>query len=237
MPQRPTTNGEPLARDENPATPHHVLPRRGDEVHHAPRHDALLGARPPTRGVAGRVLRRDSRRIRRSRIAAPLAVGTTSDGELMDVFMAEAIPPRRRHRRSRVAAPGRRGSSRSRGSRHDAARPCRRMSVSRSTRWTSRPRSRNECEGDVDRTEDGGWTIEDGGTPDAGPSFYRPPSIVARITPLGQRSVAFAQFLAQSTIPWEHKREDEVRTYDIRAQVESIDVLAEGPASRVCACC
>jgi radical SAM-linked protein len=38
-------------------------------------------------------------------------------------------------------------------------------------------------------------------------------------------------FLAAETFPWEHKRDDEVRSYDIRAQVESIDVAqqADGP--------
>ena len=38
-------------------------------------------------------------------------------------------------------------------------------------------------------------------------------------------------FLAAETFPWEHKREDEVRSYDIRAQVDSIDVAvaAEAP--------
>jgi radical SAM-linked protein len=39
----------------------------------------------------------------------------------------------------------------------------------------------------------------------------------------GARAAA-ESFLAAETMPWEHKRDEEVRSYDIRAQVESIDV-------------
>lgn len=39
--------------------------------------------------------------------------------------------------------------------------------------------------------------------------------------------VAVEQFLAAETIAWEHKRENETRSYDIRAQVESITILAD----------
>ena len=34
------------------------------------------------------------------------------------------------------------------------------------------------------------------------------------------------RFLAAETIPWEHKREDEMKSYDIRAQVEVIEIVA-----------
>jgi radical SAM-linked protein len=39
----------------------------------------------------------------------------------------------------------------------------------------------------------------------------------------GARAAA-ESFLAAETMPWEHKRDEEVRSYDIRAQVERIDV-------------
>lgn len=39
-----------------------------------------------------------------------------------------------------------------------------------------------------------------------------------------EATAAVDRFLAAETVPWEHKREDEVRQYDIRAQVQDVAV-------------
>ena len=46
--------------------------------------------------------------------------------------------------------------------------------------------------------------------------------------------LAIERFLAAGSIPWEHKREDEVKSYDIRTQVEVIELIArDGDAVRL----
>jgi radical SAM-linked protein len=120
-------------------------------------------------------------------LAAPLPVGTTSDGELMDVFLDERMHPRDFVARARDELP-------------DAvtivdvrevglALPALQADV----RW---------ADYDVDF--------------DAGE--------VAGAEPLVER------FLAAGSVPWEHRREDEVRSYDIRALVQ--DVRVERPNER-----
>jgi radical SAM-linked protein len=112
-------------------------------------------------------------------LAAPLPVGTTSDAELMDVFLSEPMAPR-------------------------------------------------ELIGAV--------------TPQLPPAItIRSAEEVGVGLPALQAEVRFAEyevdvaaqadaeasverFLSAEHVPWEHRREDEVRSYDIRAQVEEIEV-------------
>jgi hypothetical protein len=44
-------------------------------------------------------------------------------------------------------------------------------------------------------------------------------------------NAAVEAFLAAETIAWEHKRENETRSYDIRAQVETIAIVANNESS------
>lgn len=115
-------------------------------------------------------------------IAAPLAVGTTSDAELMDVFMSEAVTPRRVITSLSAQIPA--GVAVRAVEEVGIALPALQAAV-------------RLAEYEVDA----------------------PATVSAH--------EAVTTFLARATMPWEHKREDEVRTYDIRAQVEALDVLDE----------
>jgi len=112
-------------------------------------------------------------------LAAPLPVGTTSDAELMDVFLSEPMAPRELIRAV---------------------------------------------------------------TPQLPPAItIRSAEEVGVALPALQAEVRFAEydvdvpaqadaedlverFLSAEQVPWEHRREDEVRSYDIRAQVEEIEL-------------
>lgn len=114
-------------------------------------------------------------------IAAPLAVGTTGEAELMDVFFEEAIAPREAVRRVTPELP---------------------------------PAVR------ITNAEEVGLTL---------PSLQAEVRFAAYdvdVTPADgcDAGAAVAAFLAQESIPWEHKREDEVRSYDIRTMVRSLGV-------------
>lgn len=155
-------------------------------------------------------------------MAAPLAVGTTGDAELMDVFMSEAIPPRRVIVDVSAQLPA--GVTVRSVVEVGMTLPAMQADV----RFA-------EYEVDVvigtvgrDGADDGGWKMEDGRAPTGDPSsiVHRPSSVIDSITP-PDVATAVRRFMAAATIPWEHKREDEVRTYDIRAHVESMEVLRE----------
>jgi radical SAM-linked protein len=116
-------------------------------------------------------------------LAAPLPVGTTSDAELMDVFLDEALAPQTFIASAAAQLP-----------------PALRIVAA----------------------EEVGLTL---------------PSLQAEVrfaaydvdVPLeGECDVgaAVARFLAADSIPWQHKREDEVRSYDIRALVQEVTVAA-----------
>ena len=115
-------------------------------------------------------------------IAAPLAVGTTSDAELMDVFMSEAVTPRR-------------------------------VIADLSAQLTAGVGVRS--------VEEVGLTLP------AMQAEVRFAEYEVDVTASADVGTAVAAFLAADTISWEQKREDETRTYDIRAQVETIEVLGE----------
>jgi radical SAM-linked protein len=113
-------------------------------------------------------------------IAAPLPVGTTSDAELMDVFLDERMTPRAFTDAVTPQLPAGLGLVRVR----EAAMSLPSLQAdARSARY----------EVDVPRAA------------------------------LDDAAAAARAFLAESTVPWEHKREDGVRTYDIRSLVHEIE--------------
>src|SRR5439155_22251773 len=114
-------------------------------------------------------------------LAAPLPVGTTSDAELMDVFVTERIAPREFLAKAAAQLPA--GIAVVAAEEVGLALP----SVQADVRFaeyevTVSGADRDDTERKIDA------------------------------------------FLTASSVPWEHRRQEEVRSYDIRALVESIDV-------------
>jgi radical SAM-linked protein len=114
-------------------------------------------------------------------LAAPLPVGTTSEAELMDVFLDEPMPPRAFIDRLAVQLPE--------GVRVVGA-------AEAGLTLPSLQADVRFAEYDVD---------------------VAPPDAF-------DADAAVAAFLAKDSMPWEHKREDETRTYDIRGLVQAIGV-------------
>jgi len=114
-------------------------------------------------------------------LAAPLPVGTTSDAELMDVFLTERIMPREFLEKAAEQLPA--GIAVVAAEEVGLALP----SVQADVRF---------AEYEV--------TVSGADRDDA------------------MRKIE--GFLAAATVPWEHRRQEEVRSYDIRALVERIDV-------------
>ena len=138
-------------------------------------------------------------------LAAPLPVGTTSDAELMDVFMAEGIAPKTLIQQLSPQLPA--GISIVSVEEAGMALPALQADVRFAEYVVHVPTG--TCGHDV---ETGGWKLEAG-------------------TDVG---AAVERFLAAESVPWEHKREDEVKSYDIRAQVEAIELIArDGDAIRL----
>jgi radical SAM-linked protein len=113
-------------------------------------------------------------------IAAPLAVGITSDAELLDVFLERAMTPRAMIRALSTQLPA--GVEVKAVEQVGLALPALQADVRFAEYTVDVPASDVDVRSSVER------------------------------------------FLAADSIPWEHKREDEVRSYDIRALVESIEV-------------
>lgn len=117
-------------------------------------------------------------------LAAPLPVGTTSDGELMDVFLDRPMTP---------------------------------AAVIRAVADQLPPAI------EVRAAEEVGLAL---------------PSLQADVrfaeydvdvpAGLAEARAAVERFLAAESIPWEHQRESETRSYDIRALVESITAVEAG---------
>jgi radical SAM-linked protein len=129
-------------------------------------------------------------------LAAPLPVGTTSDGELMDVFMAERIAPKTLIRQISSQLPD--GIAIVAAEEVGMALPALQADVRLAEYVVHVPSGR--CDRVV---EAGDWKLEAG----------------------TDAAVAIGQFMAAESIPWEHKREDATKSYDIRAQVEQISVM------------
>jgi radical SAM-linked protein len=111
-------------------------------------------------------------------LAAPLAVGVTSEAELMDVFLAESMAPKDLVRALTTQLPP--GVSLVAAQEVGMALPALQADV-------------RFAEYDVDV----GVVLE-------------------------AAQAAITRFLTAETIPWEHKRENETRSYDIRAQVSDL---------------
>lgn len=157
-------------------------------------------------------------------MAAPLAVGTTSEAELMDVYLAEAMPPAALMRQMSAQLPV--GLSIVAAEEVGMALPALQADV-RAAEYmvdveaglgTVRP-----SDGSTDREgDDGSWRIEDGSRSPS--SIVHTPSSGRDGPPPADANTAVESFLAASTIPWEHKRQNETRSYDIRALVETIEI-------------
>ncbi len=117
-------------------------------------------------------------------LASPLAVGTTSDAELMDVFMSERITPKAFLSTAASQLPP--GIAVTAAEEVGLGLP----SVQADVRF---------ADYDVDVAAD-------------------PADAHAKVD----------AFLAAVSIPWEHKRQDEVRSYDIRRTVEQIKLVDAG---------
>jgi radical SAM-linked protein len=132
-------------------------------------------------------------------LAAPLAVGTTSDAELMDVYLSAPMAPGDLIKAVMAKVPA--GVSIVAAREVGMALPA--------------------LQADV-RFAD--YTVEvDLTTPYEQPEVSEPPP-AARSHDEAQ--LAVDRFLAAAAIPWEHKRQDEVRSYDIRAQVADLKLAA-----------
>jgi len=120
-------------------------------------------------------------------LAAPLPVGTTSEAELMDVFMAEHVAPRALIRQVTPQLP-----------------PAIEIKSVEEV-GLSLPALQADvrfAEYDIDLAAAGAADAEG----------------------------AVERFLAAESVPWEHKRDEEVRAYDIRPQVDAIEVARPDPA-------
>jgi radical SAM-linked protein len=136
-------------------------------------------------------------------LAAPLPVGTTSDGELMDVFMAEPILPRRFIDEASPQLP-----------------PALAI-VGVAEAGMALP----ALQADV-RFAEYLVELEAEGSRRLTPCGEPPAPGRAGDAALSAESVRYAvkAFLDANTFPWQHKRDDEMRSYDIRAQVDRIEV-------------
>jgi hypothetical protein len=145
-------------------------------------------------------------------MAAPLPVGTTSDAELMDVFLAQPMTPRELTRRVAPELPA--GAAVVTAEEVGMALPALQAEV-RFAEYLVDLVILSEAK-DLAAPGD---THANSAEVELQP---RPAAVVAGSTDVSE---AIERFMAADTIPWEHKREDEVRSYDIRALVDRIDVL------------
>lgn len=131
-------------------------------------------------------------------LAAPLAVGTTGEAELMDVYLSQPTAPKDLIRDVMAKVPA--GVS----------------IVSAEEVGMSLPALQADvrfAEYLVDIDLSGG--VEP-------PDVAQPPPAVHSAA---EAQAAIESFLAADTIPWEHKRQDETRSYDIRAQVADLGIV------------
>lgn len=159
-------------------------------------------------------------------LAAPLPVGTTSDAELMDVFLEERLAPKtllaqlakqtpagitlRGAEEVAVGLPALQAEVRFADYEVDVALPVRTTSAMQAQ---IAPLSGKSAPADGD-----------------GAAVAR---VAAPIESVEQVQSAVRAFLAAASVPWQHKRDDEIRSYDIRAQVERIEVVPAADGVRL----
>ncbi|MBI5284491.1 MAG: DUF2344 domain-containing protein [Chloroflexi bacterium] len=120
-------------------------------------------------------------------LAAPLPVGTTSEAELMDVFMAEHVAPRTLIRQVSPQLPP-----------AIEIKSVEEVGLSLPALQADVRFADYEVDLPADGAVDAEGTVE--------------------------------RFLAAESVPWEHKRDGEVRAYDIRPLVDAIVVVRPDPA-------
>jgi len=153
-------------------------------------------------------------------LAAPLAVGTTSEAELMDVFLAERMTPRAFLQTVSAQLPA--GVEVRSVQEVALSLPALQAAVlfAEYVVDVGAPAARDDG-------EDRGWRMDDGGDAHPTSNIEPPRSAAGEGSDLIERARgAVAAFLAAEAVPWEHRREDEVRSYDIRALVA--DMRVEG---------
>jgi hypothetical protein len=149
-------------------------------------------------------------------IAAPLAVGTTSEAELMDVFLEQPMQPR--HFIEQLAGQIPAGITIVSAQEVGLALPAMQADIRFAEYLVTAP-----------------FAVE-GAVPKAPPAETPPgPTVTtASARPVCDRAqldAAVETFLAATEIPWEHKRENETRSYNIRAQVEQLTIESSDDAS------
>jgi len=155
-------------------------------------------------------------------LAAPLAVGTTSEAELMDVFLAQRMTPRAFLRAVSAQLPA--GVEVRSVQEVALSLPALQAAV-RFAEYVV------DIEPPRDGADAGRWKLEAGLSDGPASSFQRPTSAGREGGFVESARSAVEAFLAAETVPWEHRREDEVRSYDIRALVGDLRVegaTAEG---------
>jgi hypothetical protein len=153
-------------------------------------------------------------------IAAPLAVGTTSDAELMDVFLEQPMQPRQFIEQLAGQFPP--GISIVSAQEVGLALPAMQADIRFAEYLVSAPFSNAD---DVAQPPSAVRSPHD----DASPVAPTITAIPARNSP--ELSTAVETFLAATEIPWEHKRENETRSYNIRAQVDQLTIESSNDAS------
>lgn len=153
-------------------------------------------------------------------LAAPLAVGTTSEAELMDVFLDKPMAPKQLIQQVTQQLPA--GITIIAAQEVGLALPSLQADI-RFAEYTvdvsaSSPEGGSVSAGGVIATAvaDGEFAGEGARAPIA---TYQP-----MIHTPATAEAAVATFLAATAIPWQHKRENDIRSYDIRGQVEDISV-------------
>lgn len=160
-------------------------------------------------------------------LAAPLAVGTTGDAELMDVWLAEPMPPRALTRAVSPQLPP--GLSIVSAVEVGLALPALQAEV-RFAEYLVTVLLGTGAGSSREMMEAGSSKLEAGTAVDPASSIQPPASRPITAGTPEEAKAAVEVFLAADTIPWQHKREDETRSYDIRAQVIGLEVVAASDA-------
>jgi hypothetical protein len=147
-------------------------------------------------------------------LAAPLPVGTTSEAELMDVYLSTPMTPRDLLAKLAAQIP-------------PGIRPVEAKEVGMNLPALQADVRFAEYVVDVDLARDDDVFAADApGPDDTGGNMSD--EMEERVAPPPRvRSLADAErqveaFLASDSIPWQHKRQEEMRSYDIRAQVAAL---------------
>ncbi len=140
-------------------------------------------------------------------LAAPLAVGTTSEAELMDVFLDTPMAPKQLIQQVTQQLPP--GITIIAAQEVGLALPALQADI----RFA-------EYIVDIAASSEPGPAPAESALPEAGTT---PPYTPPTHTP-ATAAAAVEQFLAADAIPWQHKRENDIRSYDIRAQVQDITI-------------